>query len=334
MRRVLRLLAAVPLMVVLVVGVVLLVLFATNPDPRESPGWTLMAPMPEPRGETTTAVLEDRLYVIGGLSGVVAGASATVSVYDPATDAWTDGPALPDPRHHAGSGDARRRDLPRRRRPERPRLVAGDEPLAPGCRRRSLDRSRADAGGPIRASARGARRPAVGGRWRGRIGRDARLRPAIDAWETRAPLPENRDHLGVVVVDGEIWAIAGRNGGVRTSSTSTTRPPTRGGRAEPCRRPRAAPPRRRSDGLVLVSGGEDPAPVGDGVFDRHWWLDARAADPTWRELPRPPLAIHGVEGAVIDGRYYVVGGATRAGGQSFVSWTDATQAFDLATLDR
>ena len=103
MRRILRLLAAVPLMVVFVVAVVLLVVFATNPGPRESPGWTLLAPMPGARGETTTAVLEDRLYVIGGLTGVVASASDAVSVYDPASDAWTDGPALPEPRHHAAA---------------------------------------------------------------------------------------------------------------------------------------------------------------------------------------------------------------------------------------
>ena len=90
MRRILRLLAAVPLMVVFVVAVVLLVVFATNPGPRESPGWTLLAPMPGARGETTTAVLQDRLYVIGGLTGVVASASDAVSIYDPASDAWTE----------------------------------------------------------------------------------------------------------------------------------------------------------------------------------------------------------------------------------------------------
>jgi N-acetylneuraminic acid mutarotase len=335
MRRVLRLLAAVPLMVLLVVGVVLLVLFATNPDPRESPGWTVMAPMPEPRGETTTAVLEDRLYVISGLSGVVAGASATVSVYDPATDAWTDGPALPDPRHHAGAATL-----------DGAIYLAGG---APSVRDWSPETNlwRLDAGAeawtdlaPMPEGRYGHRLVALDGRlWVvggvGGSGATLVYDPAIDAWETRAPLPENRDHLGVVVVDGEIWAIAGRNGGVRTSvdlydpATDAWRP----GPALPAPTSGAAEA-ATSDGLVLVSGGEDPAPVGDGVFDRHWWLDARAADLTWRELPRPPLAIHGVEGAVIDGRYYVVGGATRAGGQSFVSWTDATQAFDLATLDR
>jgi N-acetylneuraminic acid mutarotase len=327
---------AVPIMVAFVVAVVLLFLFATNPSPRQSPGWTLVAPMPEARGETTTAVLEDRLYVIGGLTGLVARASDAVSIYDPASDAWTDGPALPEPRHHAAAAAL-----------DGAIWLAGG---APSVEQWSPEANlwRLDAG--VDADAWTEAQPMPEGRYGHRLvaldgmlwvvggvgGSGATLvyDPATDAWEARAALPQSRDHVGAVVVDGEIWAIGGRNGGIRTSvdiydpATDAWRPgpplpaPTSG-----------AAEAATSDGLVLVSGGEDPAPVGDGVFDRHWWLDARSADPLWRGLPRPPLAIHGVEGAIIGGGYYVVGGATRAGGQSFISWTDTTQVFDLATLD-
>jgi N-acetylneuraminic acid mutarotase len=334
MRRILRLLAAAPLMVAFVIGVVLFVLFATNPDPRESPGWSLLAPMPGARGETTTAVLEDRLYVIGGLAGLVASASEAVSVYDPVTDAWTDGPALPEPRHHAGAAAL-----------DGAVWLAGGAPSAEQwSAETNLWRLEPGAGAwteakPMPEGRYGHRLVALDGRlWVvggvGGSGATLVYDPANDAWEARAPLPENRDHLGVVVVDSEIWAIAGRNGGVR-SSVDIYDPATDEWRPGPeLPAPTSGSAEGAADGLILVSGGEDPSPVGDGVFDRHWWLDTRAADPAWRELPRPPLAIHGVEGAILHGGYYVVGGATRAGGQSFISWTDTTQAFDLAALDR
>jgi hypothetical protein len=336
MRRVLRLLAAVPLMVVLVVGVVLLGMIATNPSPRESPGWIELAPMPEARGETTTAVLNDRLYVLGGLTGIVARASDTVSVYDPATDAWTDGPALPDSRHHAAAAAL-----------DGAIYLAGGAPSirdwSPETNLWRLEPGTETPGwtalAPMPEGRWGHRLVALDGRlWvvggQGGSGATLVYDPAADAWETRAGLPEDRDHLGVVVADSEIWAIGGRNGGIRASVDiyDPGADAWRTGQALPA--PTSGAAEASVDGIILVSGGEDPAPVGDGVFDRHWWLDTRADDPAWRELPRPPLAIHGVEGAILGGGYYVVGGASRAGGQSFISWSDTTQAFDLATLDR
>jgi hypothetical protein len=334
MRRVLKLLAVAPLMVVGVVGFVLIVLLATNPNPRDSPGWALLAPMPEARGETTTAVLDDRLYVVGGLSGLVARASDAVSVYDPLTNAWTDGPALPEPRHHAGASAL-----------DGAVWLAGGAPSV-GQWSAETNLWRLDAGAsewadatPMPEGRYGHRLVALDGRlWVvggvGGSGATLAYDPAADAWETRAPLPENRDHLGVLAVEGEIWAIGGRDGGIRTS-VDIYDPAANAWRAGPSLPAATSGLAEASvDGLILVSGGEDPSPVGDGVFDRHWWLDARAADPTWRELPRPPLAVHGAEGAILHGGYYVVGGATRAGGQSFVSWTDTTQAFDVSSLDR
>ena len=332
MRRMLRLIAAIPLMVILILGVVLLVLVTTSPRPRDAPGWVLLSPMPEGRGETTTAVLDGRLYVIGGLLGLTGETSDAVAIYVPATDSWTDGPALPEPRHHAAAA-----------------MLDGAVYLtggAPSVDRWSPETNawRLEAGArswvdvaPMpeprlghRAVAIEDRLYVVGGQ--GGTGATLIYDPVANAWETGAPLPENRDHLAVVAVDGRAWAIAGRSGGLQDRvdvydpATDEWHP----GPSLPA--PTSGAAEATADGLILVSGGEDPSPVGDGVLDRHWWLDTRASDPEWRELPRPPLAIHGVQGAVIDGRYYIVGGATRAGGQSFVSWTDATQAFDLDAL--
>jgi non-specific serine/threonine protein kinase len=50
--------------------------------------------------EVAAAALDDRIWVAGGLTAEGTG-SAQVFVYDPAEDAWSAGPDLPDPVHHS-----------------------------------------------------------------------------------------------------------------------------------------------------------------------------------------------------------------------------------------
>jgi hypothetical protein len=61
--------------------------------------WVAKSAMPAPRHHFATAVLGGRIFVIGGddpAAGVIpAPAVARVDVYDPATDTWSTGPALP-----------------------------------------------------------------------------------------------------------------------------------------------------------------------------------------------------------------------------------------------
>ena len=60
------------------------------------PNWTTKAPLPEPRANLAVAVLDGKIYAVGGERD---GAPvATASVYDPATDAWTALPPLPEAR--------------------------------------------------------------------------------------------------------------------------------------------------------------------------------------------------------------------------------------------
>ncbi|HYF63231.1 MAG TPA: PKD domain-containing protein [Herpetosiphonaceae bacterium] len=60
--------------------------------------WELLAPMQIQRTSLAAAALSDgKIYAIGGQSGGTA-ALATVEVYDPAANSWSNGPALPGPR--------------------------------------------------------------------------------------------------------------------------------------------------------------------------------------------------------------------------------------------
>lgn len=50
--------------------------------------------------------------------------------------------------------------------------------------------------------------------------------------------------------------------------------------------------------------------------------------------PSPPLAVHGSEGAVIDGRFAIVGGAARRGLMSVLGWSDTLQMTTPGLIER
>src|SRR3954464_3147843 len=64
--------------------------------------WTRLASMPQQQQEAAVAVLDGRLYVMGGFSDDPQ-PFTLVQVYDPATDQWRQGTPLPEPVHHAGA---------------------------------------------------------------------------------------------------------------------------------------------------------------------------------------------------------------------------------------
>lgn len=326
-------LAAVAVLGLLLGGAGYLVIQVANPPgPRAAPGWSLLAEMPNPRGETTAAVAGDLLYVIGGLAGLAAQASADVSVYSPATDSWGAGPPLPEARHHAAAvaldgaiyvsgGAASATDWS-----PRDRLWV----LAPGgtAWRELAPMPQARYG--HRMVAVGERLYVVGGVPGGGAAGQATIailayEPELNTWSEAAALPLNRDHLAAVVVDGEIWTIGGRANGLNHARVDIYDPATdawRDGPALPVSTSGAS--EGAVDGVIYISGGEDP---GAGVIvDRHWQLDTRVGSTAaWEALEPPPLTVHGAPGAVLNGRFVIVSGSLRAAGQSSTAWTGATQ---------
>ncbi|MDP9173916.1 MAG: carbohydrate-binding protein [Planctomycetota bacterium] len=67
-----------------------------------STSWGNAAPMPNPRNHVGSVTLNGKIYVVGGQDRLneVNGGLATVSVYDPATDIWTNVASLPQPVSH------------------------------------------------------------------------------------------------------------------------------------------------------------------------------------------------------------------------------------------
>lgn len=302
------------------------------PGPRPAPGWSLLAELPDPRGETAAAVANGRIYVAGGYRGLEFETTALVWAYDVATDAWTAAPELPEPRNHAaaatldgtvylsggsaGSGAAT------------DTLWA----LRPGASAWTVLAAMPGARSAHRLLASDGRLYAVGGvggatEGPGAAGRVLVYDVASDAWSEGAPMPVNRDHLGAVVVGGAIWAIGGRVGGANHALVDVYDPATDTWRPGPAL-PEATSGAAEAvvDGVLYVSGGEDPGSA--TIVDRHWQLDTTAATPAWAPMRPPPLAVHGVPGVAFDGRFLVIAGSSRPGGQSNTAWTGATQAYD------
>lgn len=301
-------------------------LMVTNPGPRESKTWTLLATLPTARGETAAAVTGNRLYVIGGMTGLGFAASDEVSVYDPARDGWEAAPPLPAARHHAAAVGL-----------DGTVYVSGGG-SADGTPQETLWALRVGADAwqelaPMPESRLGHRMLAVEGKLYvvGGIGGTGRVLvydPAAGTWSTGAEMPSPRDHIAAVPVENEIWAIGGRSGGRNHTRVDIYEPTTDSWReGPPLPEPTSGASDAVLDGVIMISGGEDPAASG-GVIDRHWQLDTRLGSGAgWEPLPASPLAVHGAHGAALDGRFLIVGGALRQGAFSRFSWTGFTQAY-------
>lgn len=78
--------------------------------------WRALAPMPSKRGSALAAVVNDKIYVVGGASTLPGSKEiavypthphtsvGTVEEYDPASNSWRERGAMPTPRNHAAIG--------------------------------------------------------------------------------------------------------------------------------------------------------------------------------------------------------------------------------------
>jgi len=148
-------------------------------------------------------------------------------------------------------------------------------------------------------------------------------------WTTGAQLPRMRDHLSVVVAGGRIWAIGGRD--PRSLARVDIYDPAadlwQAGPDLPHATSGAA--EAAADEVIYIIGGEEPSFLDGGVNDRHWKFDTRDQRPRWQSVPAPPLAVHGTDGAVVDGMITIAGGAARHGAFSVAGWTSALQLFQV-----
>lgn len=275
------------------------------------PAWRARAQAPTARQEVASAVLDGKVWVVGGLTA--AGASATVESYDPATDRWAAGPDLPIALHHLAAATFRGELV----------VIGGFGAGGSDLYSRPSDRVFALRGGQWTELARlrrprGAAAAAVtGDRLYLAGGRDSNLliqpTEVFDgtSWQDRAAIPTPRDHLGMATDgDGRLYAVGGRYlSPARTSNDAERYDPAR----DTWERVAPLPTARGGLGVTFVgnqlvaAGGEDAAAV---------FPQVEAFDPstgTWTSLPALPTPRHGLALSTVGPAAFALVGGTQAG---------------------
>jgi N-acetylneuraminic acid mutarotase len=289
--------------------------------------WSAAAPMPLARSELSATVVEDRLYVAGGIAQL--GASPAFQVYDPSANSWRSLAPLPEPRHHFGMAalDGRiyvsggYRDLPFGADQAQRQTWAYDIAADRWTPAADLPAGRA----AHAMAALGDHLYVVGG-----VGPepdsvfvyDRRL----DAWRRLATaLPTPREHLAAGALGGKLYIVGGRWSGVgNLAALEIYEPATkRWSRGPDMPTSRGGLTAAVLDGRIHVTGGED---LDSGAtFPAHEIFDPAAG--SWSASPPLPTSRHGLASGVIAGRWYVVGGGERAGAMTFISLSDKVEVF-------
>lgn len=286
-------------------------------EPPTTPGWSQQPAVPGGAIQETAAVaLEGKVYVLGGFDAA-ANVVATVRVFDTATGEWTTAADMPRAVHHANAVVADGRLFvvgALEGRSFSPTGVtwaydpAADEwdrmlaPMTAGQERGSsfvgaIDGTIYVAGGLVGAAATDL---------------FSSYDIAADEWTDDLPaLPDIRDHGAFGVVDGVLYGIGGRRGGIASvESTVLSFDPAVGSwqTGAPMPTARGGVASAVVGDLIVVAGGEGSSSDPGGVFPE---VEAyRPADDTWHELPDMATPRHGMGAAAVGEVFYTPGGAT------------------------
>lgn len=300
------------------------------PGTGRTASWRERASMPYRVQEIYPAWHGGLIYVAGGLSPDVDASlqniSARVVTYDPATDAWSDAPALPEPRHHgylvAEGGELY--------------LFGGFVAAQGGRWSASRDVLRLDVDRwHLAGTMPGPQSETVAIAWRGRVhlagGRqpldqrnadwqdqgDTGLHQVFDPdngqWQRAAPLPTPRNSAAGVLLD-DLWHVVGgrtvRGGNLAVHEAYDF--------ASDSWRELAPMPQAAGgiaaavlDGRIYVFGGEYFGAT-SGVYAEVWTYDPQRDE--WALAGEMPVPRHGLGALATGNVIYVIGGAAQAGG--------------------
>lgn len=283
--------------------------------PPATQGWSQRADVGGgPIQETAVVAHDGKIYVIGGFDENVA-IVASVRVYDPGTDSWSEVAPLPQAVHHANAASVDGTLYVLGALTGLGFSAIGNTWAYDAVADEWTARSPMPAGTERGSAAVGVIDGTIylaGGYRGGSVTDVSAYDPVADSWDVALlPLPEARDHLVGGAVAGTLYAIGGRNGGIGNLrgqvdaydpvadswSSRAEMISARGGTAAGI-----------VDGTIIVVGGEGNAAEQSGVFAQNEQYDPSAD--TWTALEPMPTPRHGMGAAGHDGVLYVPGGAT------------------------
>lgn len=182
-------------------------------DPASST-WSAAPPMPTARMGLVAAVINGRIYAIGGRTdGYSTSAVGTVEVFDPGTGLWTTGNPMPTPRYFAAAAVAGGEILVAGGNFEANvlRTLEAYNPLTNQWRNRT---AMPTARGQLAMAEANGRLYAIGGyaglvsQW---VGTVEEYNPLTDTWAVRAPMPTVRAHVALTQINGKLLAAGGES---------------------------------------------------------------------------------------------------------------------------
>jgi N-acetylneuraminic acid mutarotase len=297
-------------------GLLLWIVFASTGRTQDGGTWELRAPMPVLRQELATGVLDGKVYVLGGYDENRS-STATVEVYNPATNTWTSAHPLPFPVNHNAAA------------------VAGGKLYSFGAGAgQTFVYNPSNNSWVARASSHyvHSRTAAVGvidnkiyvaGGGETPSQRELEVYdPVANTWTVKAPMRVPRNHCGGGVIDGNFYVVGGRAGLGSTNALEVYNPQTNTWSSRP-----PMPTARSGIAAAVVNdelwvfGGEDADTV-------HAEVEVyNPASDSWRRLPDMPLPRHGIWVSVIGNKIYIPGGGAAAG----FAATNTNQIFTVST---
>ncbi len=280
--------------------------------------WVSRAPLPLPRTEMAWACeFQGRMHLVGGY-GEQRVDRPYHHAYEPGRDRWRTHAALPRGANHVGV------------------CGLGERLYAiGGMRQQNIDpdalcfaweprRDRWSAIAPLPRALGAVGIVALGGKLHVIGGADGATQaarrstethyvydPAADRWETRAPLPTARDHIGIVVVDGRIHVLAGR---VNSFLTNSQQHDSYDPQTDAWTQRNPVPSARSGLGTVYLNG--KIFCVGGEGWQRVYGVNEAydvAAD-RWESYAPMPTPRHGMGAVLIGETMYVAGGGPVMGG--------------------
>jgi N-acetylneuraminic acid mutarotase len=145
-----------------------------------------------------------------------------------------------------------------------------------------------------------------------------RYDPMTNSWKTVAPLPKALTHIQAVELGGKIYYVGGMEGstsgphGPASDTVFVYDPATDSfgeGTPLPAGRDRGAAGTADYNGKIYIAGGQHDPP--DGVYNpksKPWFDVYNPATKSWTQLPDMPRKRDHFQGAVVDGKFYAIGG--------------------------